>query len=160
MMVDRVVISQQVLDEILDHAAQSWPMECCGLLIGRTNAPDGGLDSDETVCEMNISRIVVSGNVADDPAMTFEIDPGLLLRTHRAVRDRGEEIIGCYHSHPNGNILPSRTDLERAEQAGFLWLIAGSTPEGVKDWALYRRIPLHDRDAGPRGFRPCQCRVV
>ncbi|WP_252509712.1 Mov34/MPN/PAD-1 family protein [Thalassospira sp. TSL5-1] len=160
MMVDRVVISQQLLDEILDHAAQSWPMECCGLLIGRPNRPEPPKKSDKIACEMVISRIVVSGNVAADPAMTFEIDPGLLLRTHRAVRDRGEDIIGCYHSHPNGNILPSRTDLERAEQAGFLWLIAGSAPEGVTDWALYRRIPLQDSDAGPRGFRPCQCMVV
>ena len=157
---DRVVISQQLLDEIRDHAAQSWPMECCGLLIGRQNRPDNSPQSDKTTREQVISRIVVSANVAADPVMTFEIDPGLLVRTHRAVRDRGEDIIGCYHSHPNGTILPSRTDLERAEQAGFLWLIAGSAPEGVTGWGLYRRITVREGDIGPRAFHPCECAIV
>lgn len=167
-MVDtQITIAKPVLDEILDHAAQSWPMECCGLLIGARDF-DAGLGANKAAgepsfalrpYEMRISRCVVAANVADDPTMTFEIDPSLLLRTHRAVRESGEEIIGCYHSHPNGQVLPSRTDLQRAEQTGFLWLIAGSVAEGVRDWAIYQRMPVTDNDPAARYFQTLDFRV-
>ncbi|WP_339774427.1 M67 family metallopeptidase [uncultured Thalassospira sp.] len=158
MMDSDIILPQQVLGEILDHAAQSWPMECCGLLISDAGLPP--VATSDNGPGRVISRIVVAQNVASDPAMTFEIDPGLLLRTHRAVRDAGEDIIGCYHSHPDGRILPSRTDLARAEQPGFYWLIVGSQANDTRDWALYQRVPLHHDPAIARSFRRCDYKLV
>jgi len=43
----------------------------------------------------------------------------------RALRGTAREIVGCYHSHPNGRAEPSRTDVAGGSESGFIWLIAG-----------------------------------
>jgi len=152
---DKIVIAQQVLDDILNHASQSWPMECCGLLIAK--AVDDGAPED---CARPVLRHVPARNVSPDPTITFEIDPAVLLRTHRTARAQGEDIIGCYHSHPNGLTEPSHTDLARAEQPGFYWLIVGSSAVNTRKWAVYQRMPILSDDAAPRFFRHCHWQVL
>ncbi|WP_085581789.1 Mov34/MPN/PAD-1 family protein [Thalassospira mesophila] len=148
-----IVISQPVLSEILAHAAQCWPRECCGLLIAAPAKQQGAAPP------RYIARAVAAQNVARNPETTFEIDPALLLQTHRYVRDHGEEIIGCYHSHPDGTILPSRTDLARAEDPGFYWLIVGSNVDHCDDWAIYQRQPVTHDLAHQRFFARSDCAI-
>ncbi len=134
----------RLLDEVADLAVRVWPEECCGLLIANADDP------------ATITRFVVSDNVAPDPRKTFEIDPQILIATYRSVRDSGEMIVGCYHSHPNGDFQPSKTDLSRAEEAGFLWLIIATGETGVTGYGLYRRMPEHSDDKDPRYFMSCE----
>jgi proteasome lid subunit RPN8/RPN11 len=61
-------------------------------------------------------------NIASD-ADRFEIDPGEQFSILRAARGRGTEIVGCYHSHPNGSSTPSARDRENVGEEGFVWLI-------------------------------------
>lgn len=141
-------IAQTLIDDIGNRAAAEWPHECCGLLIGaadRRNAKGA----------IRITRAVPARNLASDPAISFEIDPAVLFATHREVRIRNEAIIGCYHSHPNGVVEPSATDLARAEEPGFLWMIVGTGAEGVTGVALFQRCPVTDvpSPAKPRHFR-------
>ncbi|AJD51847.1 MULTISPECIES: Mov34/MPN/PAD-1 family protein [Thalassospira] len=133
-----------LLAEISDIAAAAWPEECCGLLIADAESPEV------------ILRFVAARNAAIDRQKTFEIDPHVLIATHRSVRQRGEAIIGCYHSHPNGDCQPSKTDLSRAEEAGFLWLIFATGKNGVDEWKLYRRMPERADDTAPRYFKTCE----
>ncbi|WP_371135061.1 Mov34/MPN/PAD-1 family protein [Thalassospira sp.] len=121
-------------------ATDCWPQECCGLLIGLKDTPD---------C---IMRFVAAVNIAASPGTAFEIDPATLLATHREVRTWGERIVGCFHSHPDAPAIPSRTDLARAEEPGFLWLIFASSAKGVRDAALFQRLPLTQDGVGDRYF--------
>lgn len=130
--------------EISGVAVNAWPEECCGLLVADVENP--GV----------ITRFVAANNVAIDRQKTFEIDPHLLIATHRSVREGGEVIVGCYHSHPNGDCQPSKTDLARAEEAGFLWLIIATGQNGVDEWQLYRRMPERTDDKAPRYFKTCE----
>jgi proteasome lid subunit RPN8/RPN11 len=93
---------------LLDAAAEAAPDECCGLLLGRNGI---------------VSELVPARNVAADPSRSFEIDPGLLLATHRNARGKGVRVIGHWHSHPNGRPEPSKRDAARATQDGQIWLI-------------------------------------
>lgn len=95
--------------ETLRATAQAaHPLECCGLVTGRP-----GL----------IEAVVPAMNVSPHPESSFEIDPAMLLRTHREARAAGQRVIGHYHSHPNGEPTPSRRDAARAVEDGQLWLI-------------------------------------
>ena len=42
----------------------------------------------------------------------------------RRLRDTNTRIIGCFHSHPNGDPSPSATDRAEAYESGFVYLIA------------------------------------
>lgn len=115
----RIDIPRRILAEIAARAAAAWPDECCGLLLGRR-------DGDACI----VAEAVAAANVADDPARRFEVDPRVLLATHRRARESGDELLGPYHSHPDGAAVPSATDLARARAAavaGEAWLIVPAT---------------------------------
>lgn len=110
----RVRIFTGVAAQIRAHAGHAGPEECCGLLIG----------SPEEIVET-----VASPNVAADPRRRFEVSPALLLATHRRARSA---LIGCYHSHPGGDLTPSPRDAAMAAAAMPLWIIA--SPERLRLW--------------------------
>ncbi|NML92995.1 M67 family metallopeptidase [Novosphingobium sp. TW-4] len=95
---------------ILDAAARAHPDECCGLLLG----------SGERIVEA-----AATANVAADPAHHFEIDPAALIAAHRKARtDQQAQLLGYYHSHPNGLARPSSRDAADAARDGRIWAIA------------------------------------
>ncbi len=100
-------ISSELHRELLELAAGSPDAEVCGLLIG----------------EVGIDRIVAAGNIAANPARTFEIDPVALFAAIRAERKGQGRLLGYYHSHPHGPPTPSRRDTEMAFPDGKIWII-------------------------------------
>lgn len=103
-----VKIASRVRETLLAEAAAAGARECCGLLLGTPG---------------QIAAVVPARNVAADPARSFEIDPATLLRTHREARSQGQQVLGHYHSHPNGQAEPSLRDAARAVANGEIWLI-------------------------------------
>ncbi|WP_375392352.1 Mov34/MPN/PAD-1 family protein [uncultured Sphingomonas sp.] len=112
---DAVTFVKGIVDEITARAAAS-PVEICGLLLG---APH------------RVTAVRHCRNVAPDPAIAFEIDPGELIGAHRAARAGGPPLVGCYHSHPVGPPLPSARDADEAAANGWLWVIVGQGGVGV-----------------------------
>lgn len=125
-----IAIASEVRNHLLSAAAAAQPRECCGLLLG---APG------------RITRAVAAANVAADPTRSFEVDPAVLLATHRTSRDEGLRVLGHYHSHPNGRADPSPRDAARALADGQLWLIVAG--DSITAW-LAGATGLHGR------FRP------
>ncbi len=103
-----VEVTSDVIATLLEEAARAAPEECCGLLLG-----EGG----------KIAVVSPASNVAEDRTRRFEIDPYALLAAHKAARDGGPEILGYYHSHPEGHPVPSATDCEHASGDGRVWAI-------------------------------------
>jgi proteasome lid subunit RPN8/RPN11 len=100
-------------------ARAAFPHECCGLLEGRR---DGGA--------IRVHAVHAVKNISD-AADRFEIDPAEHIKHLRAARTRGNEIVGCYHSHPDGRAEPSPRDRAGASEEGFLWLIAATVADGA-----------------------------
>lgn len=126
-----VRITSDLLATLHSQAAEALPEEACGLLLGHAGM---------------INALRPARNVADDPRRRFEIDPALLLATHREARGLGLEVLGHYHSHPNGRAEPSRRDAARALDNGQLWVIV--TADAVTAWrAVAEGTPgaLHGR---------------
>ncbi|MFM5894054.1 MAG: Mov34/MPN/PAD-1 family protein [Novosphingobium sp.] len=96
---------------LLEEAACAHPLECCGLLFGRGQR----IASVQPVC-----------NVHPDPAAHFEIDPAALIAAHRAARSGGRQVLGYYHSHPNGLARPSATDQAETSGDGRVWAIVAA----------------------------------
>jgi proteasome lid subunit RPN8/RPN11 len=133
----RVHIPGILANQLYAHARADAPNECCGLIIGTT--------SDEIA---NVSEIHPSKNLtSDNPARTFEVDPKLRFDLMRAIQSRndGTDIIGHYHSHPNGPAEPSATDLSMAYEPQMIWLICGLDKDNNTSLGAFR--PRADRSA-------------
>jgi proteasome lid subunit RPN8/RPN11 len=110
-----------VLRDVLAHAREAAPEECCGLLVGRGDA---------------VVEAVRARNVAEGPNR-FLIDAQDHILARRRARDRGLEIVGFYHSHPHSAAEPSATDREEAGYPDHLFLIVGLREEAA-DIRLFR----------------------
>jgi proteasome lid subunit RPN8/RPN11 len=99
-------------DDIIAHARQAAPHECCGLIGGST---DG-----------RAQTIYRAKNIAADPLVTYEAAAEDLFAAQRAMRERGEQLLAIYHSHPRAtNPEPSPTDVRLAYYPSAVYLIAG-----------------------------------
>jgi len=106
-------ISQLHYQALRRHGEETYPHECCGVLLGRI---DGG------------ERVVTStercGNTRrDSPQNRYNIDPKELVRVQRQAREREEDIVGFYHSHPDHPARWSATDLAEAHWFGCSYVI-------------------------------------
>ena len=99
---------------IRKHGEETYPYECCGVLLGQM-----GEDSTRVV-----TTTARCGNTRDDsPHNRYHIDPKELVRIQREGRGRGEDIIGFYHSHPDHPAQWSATDLAEAHWFGCSYVI-------------------------------------
>jgi len=95
------------------HGEETYPHECCGVLLGR-------MDGDQRI----VTSIARCGNTRDDsPHNRYHIDPRELVEIQRESRKRGEDIIGFYHSHPDHPARWSQTDLAEAHWYGCSYAI-------------------------------------
>jgi proteasome lid subunit RPN8/RPN11 len=107
-------LSQSAYRFLRQHGEETYPHECCGVLLGRFAA-----DGSKTV-----SRIARCGNTrADSLHNRYSIDPRELIRIQREGRERGEDIVGFYHSHPDHPAQWSSTDLAEAHWFGCSYVI-------------------------------------
>ena len=96
------------------HGEQTYPHECCGVLLGHTL-----LDSTNEVL-----NAVEAGNTRTDSAHNrYNIAPAELIRIQRQARAASLDIVGFYHSHPDHPAQWSSTDIAEAHWLGCSYVI-------------------------------------
>jgi len=121
MMIPAIRIGKTILDELLCHATESIPNECCGLLIGQ---------SDEIV------HLCRARNVNESPT-EFLIHPADHFSAIRDARSLDMQVIGSYHSHPNGLAIPSATDVAQSNDPHFLQAII--SPPNIRCYQIIEK---------------------
>jgi len=107
-------LSESDYQALRRHGEETYPHECCGVLLGQSG--DDGLKT--------VSRIARCGNTrADSPHNRYHIDPKELIRIQREGRERDEDIVGFYYSHPDHPAQWSVTDLAEAHWFGCSYVI-------------------------------------
>jgi proteasome lid subunit RPN8/RPN11 len=106
-------ITQSGFDALRKHGEETYPQECCGVLLGRLEG--------ET---RQVTSTARCGNTrTDSPRNRYHIDPGELICIQRQARERGEDVVGFYHSHPDHPARWSTTDLQEAHWVGCSYVI-------------------------------------
>jgi proteasome lid subunit RPN8/RPN11 len=107
-----LTISSELYETIRRHGERTYPHECCGVLLGRSG--DGN----------TVEAAAEAGNTRTDSAHNrYNIAPQELIRIQRQGRERGLDIVGFYHSHPDHPAQWSKTDFEEAHWIGCSYVI-------------------------------------
>jgi [CysO sulfur-carrier protein]-S-L-cysteine hydrolase len=110
-------LPQSMIDEMVAHAREDLPNECCGLI--------GGGDGE--------AKTLYRARNAFASPFSYRVDPGDQYRIiEKEMRERGEDLVAIYHSHTKSPAYPSQTDLNEA----------ASWPEQV-----YLIVSLQDRES-------------
>ena len=106
-------LNEQVYDAIRRHGEETYPHECCGVLLGRS-------DDDINL----VIDAIRAGNTRTDSAHNrYHIAPHELVKIQRDGRRRGLDIVGFYHSHPDHPAQWSPTDFAEAHWFGCAYVI-------------------------------------
>lgn len=87
------------------------------MLVGERGPPD------------RVTRIERATNAAATPETRYELDPAEQLSLLESVESAGREVVGFYHSHPNGPAGPSATDAAQATWDGYVYAIVSLADE-------------------------------
>ena len=127
-------------DQIRGEGAAAYPNECCGIIYGHDRG--GG---------RVVSRLEAVANVFDEQERyhRFSISPQQLLNAEREAGDRGELVLGFYHSHPDHPARPSEYDRQHAWPfySYVIVAVAGREPGDMTSWQLNEQT---------EGFEPQQ----
>jgi len=106
-------IPRLVFDSIRAHGEETYPHECCGVLLGRST-PEG----------WSVVAAVRAGNTRTDSAHNrYQIAPIELVKIQREATKQGLDIAGFYHSHPDHPAQWSATDFAEAHWIGCSYVI-------------------------------------
>jgi proteasome lid subunit RPN8/RPN11 len=108
-----VVVPRAIYDELLAHAREDAPNECCGLI--------GGTDGS--------AATVYRAQNAEASPLRYNLDPQDQFRIMSEMDEAGEELVGIYHSHTASPAYPSQTDINLAAYPDAIYLIV-SLAEG------------------------------
>ncbi|HEV2522110.1 MAG TPA: M67 family metallopeptidase [Candidatus Acidoferrales bacterium] len=100
-----MLLAKNLEKELRDHGSRDYPHECCGALLGT----DGGGE------DRQVRSLFPLINRRDDsPRNRFSITPEDFRAAERAAAERGLDLLGWYHSHPDHPARPSEFDREHA----------------------------------------------
>ncbi|WNZ22018.1 M67 family metallopeptidase [Leptolyngbya sp. NK1-12] len=140
------------LQTLHHHAERTYPEECCGILLGaiqqQADQPHKTLvdliETENAWSEAVAAELESVGIASSRHASTaarrdrYWIDPQMLLQAQKQARDRGLQIIGIYHSHPDHPAMPSETDrlLAWAEYSYIILSVQQGKVAETRSWSL------------------------
>ena len=121
-------LTQPTLDTLRAHGEETYPHECCGVLLGHSTP------------QANTAHAAArAGNTRTDSAHNrYNIAPSDLIRIQREARAQGWDIIGFYHSHPDHPAQWSQTDFAEAHWLGCSYVITAVEQGRATDTNSFR----------------------
>jgi proteasome lid subunit RPN8/RPN11 len=108
--IERLVLRDQIADAMFKQSGWAYPNEACGLV---------------SFDEAGTARAVLCLTNADDSPDRFTIDPAEHHGAFRFAERMGWTIGGVFHSHPQGDAIPSPSDIAGGADPDWVHLIVG-----------------------------------
>jgi proteasome lid subunit RPN8/RPN11 len=125
-------ISRAFIDEIVQHARDEVPNECCGIVA----AKDG-----------SAVKVFRAANAEASP-VRYGLDPHDQYRIMKEIEDAGWTLGAIYHSHTASPAYPSQTDVNLAFYPDSLYLIVSLQDSETPDVRAFRIVDGRIEEAG------------
>ncbi len=102
-----ITIKSTLLKAMISHAIKELPNECCGVFVGRSG---------------KIERVIPMASTHPSPD-AYSMSPEEQVQIYTEMEQQGEQLLGIYHSHPQGPASPSSTDIRLAFHPDVLYFI-------------------------------------
>jgi proteasome lid subunit RPN8/RPN11 len=107
---DKLRIAPEIVERIRQHGVASYPHECCGALLGCDSSSDPMSPEPRKIVDL----FPLINRRDDSPHNRFSVTPRDVIDADRVAQERGLEVVGWYHSHPDHPARPSEYDREHA----------------------------------------------
>jgi proteasome lid subunit RPN8/RPN11 len=114
-----LAISPTQIEIIYNHAEQTYPEECCGILLGTIEGLKKTVIEIMPTVNVWLKPELVEDSVDSDEVLKtrnsrYTIDPQDIFQAQKRSRELNLNIIGFFHSHPDAPAIPSTCDRDRA----------------------------------------------
>ncbi len=106
-------LSPEQLQQLTDHALAQQPQEACGVIAG---------------VGTQVREVIPLKNIAAYPEQAYRIEDRGLAAALFTMEKSGLSLLGFYHSHPQGEPIPSPVDIQQAAYPDVVYLIVGLRP--------------------------------
>ena len=122
-------LSAELIDEIKQEAEKAYPNECCGFIFGNMDTKE------KTAVQIKASK---NTTISSEQYHRFVISPASMLKAERYARQKGFDIVGFYHSHPDCKAVPSEYDTIHALPVYSYIIVSAAEGKAVEltSWEL------------------------
>ena len=128
----KIILKQSDKKLLAQHSENQKPNEACAILFGKEN---------------EVQDIYLAENIDESP-INFTISNEQLLEAYRIAEDKKIEVIGIFHSHPNSDAFPSKTDKKFMQSNPVVWIIYSGINKNFKAYVLESdslEIPIEEK---------------
>lgn len=104
-----IIIPKAIYEQMMGHAKKGYPNEVCGILAGKNSKE---------------ASVFYPMRNADESSISYFMDPKEQLQVFKAMRAKGLEMNGIFHSHVASEAFPSQKDRRLAFYPEVSYLIA------------------------------------
>ena len=98
-----LLLPTQSYNTLIKEAIESYPVECCGFLLGKENNEN-----------RIVTKVIVCKNISMSGGKEFSISAAEYKKAEREADENELKLLGVYHSHPNWDAVPSGKDAQNA----------------------------------------------
>jgi|TARA_B100001750_G_scaffold78948_1_gene62644 proteasome lid subunit RPN8/RPN11 len=120
----KILLPKVFRQSLEQHANVQSPLEACAILFGTSN--------DKT---WETTDIFLTENI-DKSEVNFTISNKQLMEGYTIAEDKGLDIVGIFHSHPNSQPSPSNTDIKFMKGNPVPWIIYSGVTKEMKAYLL------------------------
>ena len=120
----KILLPKVFRQSLEQHANVQSPLEACAILFGTSN--------DKT---WETTDIFLTENI-DKSEVNFTISNEQLMEGYTIAEDKGLDIVGIFHSHPNSQPSPSNTDIKFMKGNPVPWIIYSGITKEMKAYIL------------------------
>ena len=130
----QLYLTREQASTLIQDAQHQTPNEACGVIVGRNTSA---------------TEIIPLPNIAQDPIHHYRIDDRALVSVLARLEQDRLSLLGFYHSHPEGEPIPSSEDIRHAHYPDAAYVIVGlrDAQPAIAAWQIQhgtvQRVDLH-----------------